>query len=546
MIDNKTEQTVEIVGYITKASLDDKGRMIFNATASDTSLDSYQEKMTLNLYKSFIDYINKGVNLPIYASLSHYPRLSGKGEIGVVTDVYVDGDRLKAKGYFKDTPLGVSVYNAIRKDRRDNIPADDRVRISIGFYDRKHEHENGSTWEFKSAVPCLDCIKGVGGKTYLEGILEHLAVTRVPVNKRTDIVAKSEGKDMTTRYEDAVSIVGDPELVDEVEKALQDELQNKSGATDELIIKSEDSKKVWDDLSGLQNNHLLELFKKMTEDGTITEDALSRLVNGILNQITPSSEATDIKRAENTEIPMSEVNPVVAKTNNLDENNDVGAKDAVAEQKLETSVPVSDVKPLEDRLAKIEELLAKLTMPPAKVEETDKVETPIEKPVETVTVPALTAPATETNVLPAWKSITSDFEAGLSTAVAKNGSERLAAFNELMNNIGQSLYSIHTELVNTETPNTIVPTEKSDVAEIVNRAVDEKLAPVNAQLAQIANMLNNMSVARGPQPAQNGNQRNVEVPTMKSIVMPTSVPNNAGKGMKITDIANATTFGSSR
>lgn len=600
----QTDETIQEFGaYFTKASYDTKtGKMLFNATASDTSPDSYKEEMSLNLYKTFIDYINNGVNVPIYASLSHYPRLSGKGEIGVVTDIYIDGDKLKAKGYFKDTPLGVSVYNAIRKDRRDNIPPDDRVRISIGFYDRKHSHENGKIWEFKSQIPCLDCAKGVGGKTYLEGILEHLAVTRVPVNKRTDIVAKSEGKDMTTRYEDAVSIVGDPELVDEVEKAFQDEVTNKSGTNDGLIIKSEDSRKVWDDLSGLPNNRLLDLFKKMNEDGTITDDYLSNLINGILNQITPSSQATDIRKSETENVNMAEVNKGVAATegassvsvdtviNDVPETQDLYSP--VNHNKLENGLPVNTPSLVQAAWAwymsirdgdeytqqtnsEIESqilaawkavggtgnipyqtraLVNKGALPAIENKSNvDNVKPEIDKDVKVETKSEQTqSPAKVEEIKteisnPAYKSIVTDFEAGLNNAVTKSGSERVNAFNELMKDVGQSLEMLHLSLVEKN------PVEKSEAdAMTVNRMIEEKLAPINAQLtqtgaqlAQILNVLNNQSVARANinnplNIVQNGN---VDVPTMKSIVMPMKVPDNKGKGMSISDIANATTFG---
>lgn len=302
--------------YITKANLDENGRMVWASSASDTGLDTFEEQMSLQLYKSFLHYINEGVNLPIYLSLAHYPRLGGIGEAGIAEEVFVDGNILKAKGYFKDTPLGRRIYNAIRKERRDGVDPRKRIRISIGFYDKMHRHSNGVVWTYEPNKPCTQCALGIKGKVYLEGILEHLAVTRVPVNKRTDIVVKSEGeKSMTTRYEDALSIVEEKSLVDPIEKANQDQMRTKADTNPGLVEKATaetneltkgpygadlnvpDLKNVQDPevatanvLNGLPKEKLLKLFGMITHDGKITDDELSDMVNKMMNELTDRSQ----------------------------------------------------------------------------------------------------------------------------------------------------------------------------------------------------------------------------------------------------------------
>lgn len=172
--------------YITKANYDKDGKMQFAATASDTSKDVYKERMSLELFKSFMQNFSGQE----FVSLAHYPRLSsGKGEAGLVTKLYVDGEYLKCKGYFHDTELGRQCFKSIVKDREENINVEKRVRVSIGFYDRKHVHENSNTtWEYISGKPCLKCLAGkVDDKVYLDGHLEHVALTRRPANKRTEI-----------------------------------------------------------------------------------------------------------------------------------------------------------------------------------------------------------------------------------------------------------------------------------------------------------------------------------------------------------------------
>lgn len=126
-----------------------------------------------------------------------------------------------------DTPLGKAAWNGIKKD--ENLPKDeDKIRISIAFLDLAHKHgEDGKVFERKSITSvCPDCAKGKGEKIYVDGYLVHLALTRKPVNPRTameeDIMAKKS--QITTRKEDAVSIVGDVELVDAIEKSALEEI----------------------------------------------------------------------------------------------------------------------------------------------------------------------------------------------------------------------------------------------------------------------------------------------------------------------------------
>jgi len=167
--------------YITKAIIKDD-LMIWNGTASDTGLDLFEEKMSVELYKSFIEEFDNTE----FVSLAHYPKLGGRAELGKVTSFYIDGDQLKARGIFYDTRLGIAAYNAIRKDRRDNVPEDQRVRLSIGFYDRKHQHGE-SVWSYKSELPCMLCASGVKEKVYLGGKCDHIALTRKPARVTTSI-----------------------------------------------------------------------------------------------------------------------------------------------------------------------------------------------------------------------------------------------------------------------------------------------------------------------------------------------------------------------
>lgn len=177
--------------YITKANIDKDGRKQFLATASDINPDVFSERMSIPLFKGFISRFTGNE----FVSLAHYPRLkNGSAEVGLITKIYLDGEYLKVKGFFHDTQLGNECYQSIVRDRELNLPDEKRVRVSIGFYDRKHIHEkSGYEWKYEMDKPCYKCLSGkTSDKIYLEGILDHVALTRIPANRRTDISPTEE------------------------------------------------------------------------------------------------------------------------------------------------------------------------------------------------------------------------------------------------------------------------------------------------------------------------------------------------------------------
>jgi len=245
---------------IKKASYDEEtGEMRWKADTSDTELDLYGDKMSLTLYSDFLERIEKNEVPPEefvtdkgwnggmpYMSISHYSDLGGAGIPGPVTDVYVDGKFLKSCGKFNDTPLGKACWKAIKEDQKTG--REDKVRISIAFIDYQHKHlSTGYVHEFSNEKPlCPECLKELlsgeyGGLEYQKGLLVHFALTRVPVNQRTNMEVD---KSMTTRKEDAASIVGEE---------LAEELEEKSAKVNKsLVIKSEAEEPEVDELQELK------------------------------------------------------------------------------------------------------------------------------------------------------------------------------------------------------------------------------------------------------------------------------------------------------
>jgi len=235
-------------------------RMQWRSVNSDTDSDLYDEQMSKELFYDFTHRINDNIPVPEqfeevicegdwcggmpYLSIAHYKAGTGMGNVpGIVDSVYVEGEKLKSRGFCNESPLGHAVYESLKNDilqqrsgNKDNNP----VRISIGFLDLEHKHlpqVGGQEFIFtRSDVGqiCPLCAQGIGGKIYMKGQLVHLALTRVPVNPRTEMVAEGmEEKSMdeiTTKRDDAKSIVGE----------LADVLEEKSFANDVLVVKSDE------------------------------------------------------------------------------------------------------------------------------------------------------------------------------------------------------------------------------------------------------------------------------------------------------------------
>lgn len=243
--------------YISKVSVEKSagGIMHWRATASDTNPDLYQERMSNELYDDFVKRIETKSQVPApfdkvlgeewnggmpYLSVSHYKSgTSYKNVPGMPTKIYRDGAALKATGTLNDNDLGRAVFKSLCDDLYTEKAKElGKIRISIGFLDLEHKHMVGKgktpdyTFTRKSLEDvCPMCQEGIGNKVYTKGQLVHLALTRVPVNPRTNMeVAKAMA--IETKKQDAESIVG---------KELSDTLEEKSLVSDILVVKSDET-----------------------------------------------------------------------------------------------------------------------------------------------------------------------------------------------------------------------------------------------------------------------------------------------------------------
>lgn len=181
---------------ITKVAEDKQtGVRRWFARASGIERDLYNERMSVVLFNDFINRVESRDEVPEpfsskawngglpYLGIAHYLDMGGLGIIGDTEQLYIDGDLLKARGTFKETPMALEAYKSIYDDIANNVPLEQRVRISIAFIDWAHNHEGKGGGEFKRRTlsdRCDLCADGRGEKVYLAGQLVHLALTRIP------------------------------------------------------------------------------------------------------------------------------------------------------------------------------------------------------------------------------------------------------------------------------------------------------------------------------------------------------------------------------
>ena len=373
---------------LEKASLDKpSGEMHWRMVASDTDADSYNDSMSLELFNDFIGRAESGEQVPDdyrsdfwsggmpYLSVSHYPDLDGSAVPGVVDAIYVDGTYFKAKGRYNDSLLGHACFKSVLKDlyNPERIDATDKIRVSIAFLDWAHTHKsNGYEFERKNEDGvCVECLnetlnlmangKTPQGKIFTKGHLVHLAHTRVPVNNRTSLEVD---KSMTTRKEDAASIVGE-ELADEMDKKAK--LIGKSEA---LVIKAEDGDIAVEPVS-IPTVVIVEEAKTAPSEEDEGEDCCDKNSSAYDEKACAKKKAT--KKSETVEL--SEIiRAVVAEMTKPDEPKPVHVLDTVfSEFKSKFDEVYTMSIPADEKLAQLQGAYAKIG------EEIKKSVTPVEE-----------------------------------------------------------------------------------------------------------------------------------------------------------------------
>ena len=315
-MDNITHLNMAIV----KASrIKETGEMKLRMVNSDTGEDVFGEKMSIELFNDFIRRSEGNMKVPApfdkvideegyweggapYLSIAHYKSGAGKNVPGEQEKLYLDGDKLKSVDTLYDTDLGKavwkSVYNDLYVEEKD---FENPVRVSIGFLDLEHKHTvDGEDHIFTRKTlkdRCEMCADGIENKTYLKGHLVHKAFTRKPAHPRTNVEIEMKSDDITTREEDAKSIIGEIELekksqVDEV-LVVKDNEEVRDPEPEETMEKIEQEEQV---VEPVVEPDEVKATEEVVEE--VIEEVVEPVVEPVKSAVAKASQALESKMAE--------------------------------------------------------------------------------------------------------------------------------------------------------------------------------------------------------------------------------------------------------
>lgn len=222
----------------TRVQKMEDGRVGWRARANSGERDTRDERLDVSIFKDFAanfvkvqEAVGRGESVPgmnpVHLDVAHYSFFVPKehrmkARVGWPTKVWNDGKALMATGFFDDTPIGRAAAKSVMSMGDEK----DKVKISVGFY---------PDWAKVAVEDEVLTYKGGDNVAHLD----HFAMTSAPIDTDTSIIAEVTAMGETTTLEqDALSVLGDAELVEELEGA---RAEGKSqAAPDGAVIKAED------------------------------------------------------------------------------------------------------------------------------------------------------------------------------------------------------------------------------------------------------------------------------------------------------------------
>lgn len=193
-------------------------------TLSSTALDAYGTRMSIELFDSFLSRSAAGpLGVPEeyrdrvfidgiweggfpYTTISHLVPKSKDAVPAKITNMWRDGAYLKAVATINDNVAGDLLYKRLLSDENFR----ESLGVSIAFVDIKHQHEDGTV--FQRSFPgdiCRSCLEnGYDGVVFRDGVLFHVAFTKIPANPDTEVVLMSDNLQRDPRVLDAIRVLG--------------------------------------------------------------------------------------------------------------------------------------------------------------------------------------------------------------------------------------------------------------------------------------------------------------------------------------------------
>lgn len=211
------------------------GQRRYLFTGSSDSIDLLEERLDPSIFDDFVYNFERAYPGPIYVDIAHfsyyYPELRSLVRTGEVDQLYRDGRYIKGWAFdYEDNPFAEASWEQIRRGARGEL--DFEISCSLGFMPDYGNvgYENG-----------VFTYRGGRNKAYMD----HLAKTAFPANPDAEIVPEevamaTKSTKGPTLAEDALKVLGDPELVEELEEARKKTTVQKTVTEEGIVLKAED------------------------------------------------------------------------------------------------------------------------------------------------------------------------------------------------------------------------------------------------------------------------------------------------------------------
>jgi cation transport regulator len=211
------------------------GQRRYLFTGSSDSIDLLEERLDPSIFDDFVYNFGRGYPGPVYVDIAHwsyyYPELRSLVRTGEVDQLYRDGRYIKGWAFdYEDNPFAEASWEQIRRAARGEL--DFEISCSLGFMPDYGNvgYENG-----------VFTYRGGRNKAYMD----HLAKTAFPANPDAEIVPEevamaTKSTKGPTLAEDAQRVLGDPQLVEELEEARKNTTVQKTVAEEGIVIKAEE------------------------------------------------------------------------------------------------------------------------------------------------------------------------------------------------------------------------------------------------------------------------------------------------------------------
>jgi len=237
------------------------GQRRYFFTGSSDRIDLLEERLDPSIFDDFVYNFERRYPGPIHVDIAHfsyyYPELKSLVYTGEVDQLYRDDRYIKGWAFdYEDNPFAEASWEQIRRAAKGEL--DYEISCSLGFMPDYGNvgYENG-----------IFTYRGGRRKAYID----HLAKTAFPANPDAEIIPEevamaTKSEKGPTLAEDALKVLGDPELVEELEEARK--TVQKTVADEGIVLKAEEEEP---EEEGVEEEEVEEAPEAMVETKAATD-----------------------------------------------------------------------------------------------------------------------------------------------------------------------------------------------------------------------------------------------------------------------------------